>query len=114
MQPRSRADLATAWKSERTISSSRSDACEDSASGRFNPGRLQIPALPLGPGFRFGEDREGGSGRDKLRPVLILTRQEVIGLLSTVMVAPITSAIRGAPSEVSVGVEEGLKGPSVV
>lgn len=51
---------------------------------------------------------------DKRRPVLVLTRQEVIGLLSTVMVAPITSVIRGAPSEVSVGVEEGLKVPSVV
>ncbi len=51
---------------------------------------------------------------DKRRPVLILTRQEVIGLLSTVMVAPITSAIRGAPSEVLVGVDEGLKAPSAV
>lgn len=51
---------------------------------------------------------------DKRRPVLVLTRQEVIGLLSTVMVAPVTSAIRGAPSEVLVGVEEGLKVSSVV
>ena len=51
---------------------------------------------------------------DKRRPVLVLTRQEVIGLLRTVMVAPITSAIRGAPSEVVVGTEEGLKGPSAV
>lgn len=51
---------------------------------------------------------------DKRRPVLVLTRQEVIGLLSTVMVAPITSAIRGAPSEVLVGVDEGLKTPSAI
>lgn len=51
---------------------------------------------------------------DKRRPVLVLTRQEVIGLLHTVMVAPITSAIRGAPSEVLVGVAEGLKQPSAV
>jgi mRNA interferase MazF len=51
---------------------------------------------------------------DKRRPVLVLTRQEVIGLLHTVMVAPVTSTIRGAPSEVSVGVAEGLKGDSVV
>jgi mRNA interferase MazF len=49
---------------------------------------------------------------DKRRPVLVLTRPEVIGLLRTVMVAPVTSAIRGAPSEVVLGVEEGLKGPS--
>lgn len=46
---------------------------------------------------------------DKRRPVLVLTRQEVIGLLHTVMVVPITSRIRGAPSEVVVGVAEGLK-----
>lgn len=51
---------------------------------------------------------------DKRRPVLVLTRPEVIGLLQTVMVAPITSEIRGAPSEVEVGVEEGLKSPSAV
>lgn len=47
---------------------------------------------------------------DKRRPVLVLTRQEVIGLLSTVTVAPITSTIRGIPSEVELGIEEGLKG----
>jgi len=51
---------------------------------------------------------------DRKRPVLILTRQEVIGLLNTVMVAPITSTIRGVPSEVAVGVEEGLKHPSAL
>ena len=51
---------------------------------------------------------------DKLRPVVILSRPEVIGLLHTVMVAPVTSTIRGAPSEVPVGVEEGLKRPSAV
>ena len=51
---------------------------------------------------------------DKVRPVLVLTRQEVIGLLHTVMVAPITSTIRGAPSEVGVGVREGLKHESAV
>lgn len=46
---------------------------------------------------------------DKRRPVVILTRQPVIDLLHTVMVAPITSTVRGAPSEVLVGAEEGLK-----
>jgi mRNA interferase MazF len=51
---------------------------------------------------------------DKLRPVLIVSRPDVIGLLNTVMVAPITSTIRDAPSEVMVGVEEGLKRPSAV
>ena len=51
---------------------------------------------------------------DKRRPVLVLTRPEVIELLHTVMVAPITSTIRGAPSEVMVGIDEGLKQDSVV
>jgi mRNA interferase MazF len=46
---------------------------------------------------------------DKRRPVLVLARQEVLGLLQTAMVAPITSTIHGAPSEVVIGVDEGLK-----
>ena len=51
---------------------------------------------------------------DKRRPVLVLTRPEVIPLLHTVMVAPITSTRRGAPSEVEVGADEGLKRESAV
>jgi mRNA interferase MazF len=51
---------------------------------------------------------------DKRRPVLVLTRQDVIGLLHTVMVAPITSTIYGAPSEVLVGIDEGFKHESAV
>ena len=51
---------------------------------------------------------------DKRRPVLVLTRPEVIELLHTVMVAPVTSAVRGTPSEVVLGVEEGLKHTSAV
>jgi mRNA interferase MazF len=51
---------------------------------------------------------------DKRRPVVVLSRPDVIPLLHTVMVAPITSAIRGAPSEVRVGVDEGLKQPSAI
>ena len=51
---------------------------------------------------------------DKIRPVLILTRPEVIELLHTVVVAPITSTIHGAPSEVIIGIKEGLKYDSAV
>ncbi len=51
---------------------------------------------------------------DKRRLVLVLTRQEVLPLLRTAMVAPITSTIRGLPSEVSVGVDEGLKHDSAI
>ncbi len=51
---------------------------------------------------------------DKKRPVLVISRQSVIPLLRTVMVAPITSAIHGVPSEVRVGTEQGLKHESAV
>jgi mRNA interferase MazF len=44
----------------------------------------------------------------------VLTRPEVIELLHTAMVAPITSTARGAPSEVLVGAAEGLTHDSVV
>ncbi|HEY4395786.1 MAG TPA: type II toxin-antitoxin system PemK/MazF family toxin [Polyangia bacterium] len=51
---------------------------------------------------------------DKRRPVVIISRQEVIDLIDTVMVAPVRSRIIGAPSEVVVGVAEGLKHESAV
>jgi len=51
---------------------------------------------------------------DKRRPVLVLSRPDAIPLLSTVMVAPITSTIHGAPSEVVVGIDEGLRRESAV
>jgi mRNA interferase MazF len=51
---------------------------------------------------------------EKRRPVVIISRQEVIELIDTVMVAPVRSSIRGAPSEVVVGTVEGLKHESGV
>jgi len=51
---------------------------------------------------------------DKRKPVVILSRPEAIDVLHTVMVAPITSTIRGLPSEVVVGPPEGLKHDSAV
>lgn len=51
---------------------------------------------------------------DKARPVLVLTRGSAIGYLSTVTVAPISSSIRDVPSEVQLGLEEGMKGPCAV
>ena len=49
---------------------------------------------------------------DKRRPVLILTRRRLIGLLHTVTVVALTSTLRGAPTEVELGTAEGLKGLS--
>jgi mRNA interferase MazF len=51
---------------------------------------------------------------DKPRPVLVLTRSSAIGYLSWITVAPITSTIRGVPSEVVVGPDDGLKPPCVI
>ncbi len=48
---------------------------------------------------------------DKERPVLVLTRGSAIPYLSRVTVAPITSTIRGVPSEVALGPKDGLRQP---
>lgn len=46
---------------------------------------------------------------DKHRPVLVLTRDSAIRYLATVTVAPITSTIRGVPSEVVLNEADGMK-----
>ena len=46
----------------------------------------------------------------KQRPVVVLTRDSAIGHLATVTVAPITSTIRGVPSEVVLDIADGMKG----
>jgi len=51
---------------------------------------------------------------DKRRPVVVLTRDSAIGYLSTVTVAPVTSTIRGVPSEALLGEEDGMKAPCAV
>ena len=51
---------------------------------------------------------------DKVRPVLVLTREVVRPHLRNVTVAPITSTIRGLSTELSVGPENGLNHDSVV
>jgi mRNA interferase MazF len=51
---------------------------------------------------------------DKKRPAVVLTRNSAIAYLSTVTVAPITSTIRGVPSEVVLSEEDGMKTPCAV
>jgi mRNA interferase MazF len=51
---------------------------------------------------------------DKERPVLVLTRDSAVGHLATVTVAPITSTIRGVPSEVVLDIDDGMKGRCAV
>ncbi|MDQ6772712.1 MAG: type II toxin-antitoxin system PemK/MazF family toxin [Candidatus Dormibacteraeota bacterium] len=51
---------------------------------------------------------------DKVRPVLILTREAVRPHMSRVTVAPITTTVRGLSTEVQVGPANGLAASSVV
>ena len=51
---------------------------------------------------------------DKRRPVVVLTRESAIAYLSAVTVAPITSTIRGVPSEVRLTEADGMKGACAV
>ena len=51
---------------------------------------------------------------DKQRPVLVLTRDSAVSYLTRVTVAPITSTIRGVPSEVALGPDDGMKRPCAV
>lgn len=45
---------------------------------------------------------------DKRRPVLVLTRSSAIGFLAGITVAPITTTIRGIPTEVFLSPADGL------
>ncbi len=49
----------------------------------------------------------------KRRPVLIVSRNEVIPFLNNVVVAPVTSTIRSIPTCVPVGSDEGIDHDSV-
>lgn len=51
---------------------------------------------------------------DKARPVLIISRQSVAESAENLMVASVTSTIRGLPFEVQVGEPDGMKHASVV
>ncbi len=46
---------------------------------------------------------------DKRRPVVILTRDSILGYLGEVTIAPITSTIRDIPSEVLLTHEDGMR-----
>lgn len=45
---------------------------------------------------------------DKRRPVLVVTRDDAIPVLRRLVVAPVTRTVRGIPTEISLGGEEGL------
>lgn len=50
---------------------------------------------------------------EKVRPVVVLTRSRVAPRLSRVVVAPVTTVVRGLRTEVALGPEEGVAADSV-
>lgn len=46
--------------------------------------------------------------QDKRRPVLVLTRNEAIPVLTWLTVAPVTRTVRHIPTEVALGPDQGL------
>ena len=50
---------------------------------------------------------------EKRRPVLVVTRDEVIPWVNNVVVAPVTSTIRAIPTCIPVGSDDGLDRDSV-
>ncbi|MGA9598123.1 MAG: type II toxin-antitoxin system PemK/MazF family toxin [Acidimicrobiia bacterium] len=50
---------------------------------------------------------------DKRRPVLVVTRSEAIPVLTWLLVAPVTRTIRGIPTEVPLGDDDGVAVPCV-
>jgi mRNA interferase MazF len=45
---------------------------------------------------------------DKRRPVLVVTRSEAVGVLSGIVVAPVTRTVREIPTEIPLGRDQGL------
>jgi mRNA interferase MazF len=45
---------------------------------------------------------------DERRPVLVVTRNEAVPVLTWIVVAPVTRTVRGIPTEVPLGAAEGL------
>ncbi|MCB0970553.1 MAG: type II toxin-antitoxin system PemK/MazF family toxin [Acidimicrobiales bacterium] len=50
---------------------------------------------------------------EQRRPVLIVTRSEAIPVLDRIVVAPVTRTVRGIPTEIALGSEQGLPEPCV-
>lgn len=51
---------------------------------------------------------------DKVRPVVVLTRDPLGGYLRSVIVGPVTSTVRGLSTEVPIGPADGVARDSVV
>jgi mRNA interferase MazF len=60
-----------------------------------------------------GEIWWGEAPDAKGRPYLVLTRDEAVPALRAILVAPVTRTVRGIPTEVPVGIGEGLPADGV-
>jgi mRNA interferase MazF len=65
--------------------------------------------VTIGQGDIWWGEVSGAKGR----PYLILTRDEAIPVLRTLLVAPVSRTIRDIPTEVPLGISEGLPVASV-
>jgi mRNA interferase MazF len=45
---------------------------------------------------------------DKRRPVLVVTRSEAVGVLTGIVIAPVSRTVRGISTEIHLGQDEGL------
>lgn len=50
---------------------------------------------------------------DTIRPVVVLTRSPIASRLRRVLIAPVTTTVRNIPTEVPLGVAEGMRDGSV-
>lgn len=48
---------------------------------------------------------------DKVRPVLVLTRERFVSRLTSLLVAPVTTTVRGIPTEVELDPADGVPRP---
>jgi mRNA interferase MazF len=50
-----------------------------------------------------------GETENKRRPYLIVTRSEAVPVLTTIVTAPVSRTVRGIPTEIPLGPNEGLR-----
>jgi mRNA interferase MazF len=65
-------------------------------------GRALVSSTPLQGEIWWAE------ADDKRRPVLVVTRNEAVPVLTWILVAPVTRTVRGIPTEVALGPSHGL------
>src|SRR3954468_9073021 len=112
LQGRSRADCHRRARGTGAAPCCRRGHCggvSTDASNRRGPGRGHGSCDPFHSGGtlvsdpRRGDIWWGEAPDQKGRPYLVLTRDEAIPVLRTVLAAPVTRTVRGIPTEVSLG-----------